>query len=339
MGGTMFLESQVGHGSTFNFTVPVALGAGRPTEAPLDQSSLAGIPVLVVDDNATNRRILAETLTRWGMQPLLAESGPDAIRILDSVSSCPLVLADVHMPGMDGFELAAYTRLRAGTVTIIMLSSGSSLGDVERCRQAGVEAYLTKPVSQKELQRAILRTLAPGVLAEHRSDTDNGSSDKVARKSGRGVRILLAEDNLVNQKVVIRLLERENYEISVAGTGRQALAALERDRFHLVLMDVQMPEMDGFEAAAAIRARERVTNQHIPIVAMTAHAMTGDRERCLAAGMDGYIAKPVHKLELLTAVERFTATEPSAISIHPSALSFKGGIGDSPVRPAEGRPV
>jgi signal transduction histidine kinase/DNA-binding response OmpR family regulator len=306
MGGTLGVESKPGQGSTFRLTIPVAKGTGLSPEIPLDRTQLDGVPVLVVDDSATNRRILGETLSRWGMRPILAGSGTDAIRILDAMTHCPLVVTDVHMPGMDGFELAEYTKLHAGKVTVIMLSSGNGIGDMERGRRAGVHACLTKPVSQRELQEAILRALGAQLQIQSAQAGKPASPSNGARAhSIEPLRILLAEDNIVNQKVVLRVLEREGHRVVVAGNGREALAALEREVFHLVLMDVQMPEMDGFEAASAIRARERFTGVRLPIVAMTAHAMSGDRERCLAAGMDGYIAKPVHKAELLEVIGRF----------------------------------
>ena len=304
MGGTISVESKLGHGSTFLLAIPAGRGTGQAAEMPLDTSQLAGIPVLVVDDNATNRRILGETLSRWGMRPILAGSGGDAVRILDAMPQCPLVLTDVHMPGMDGFALAEYTKLHAGTVPVIMLSSGSGAGEVERCRRSGVDVYLTKPVAQKELKEAILRALRSPQQSQPQATTEPEIASRAHR--AEPLRILLAEDNIVNQKVVLRLLEREGHRVVIAGNGREALAALEREHFHLILMDVQMPEMDGFETSSAIRARERFTGTRMPIVAMTAHAMSGDRERCLAAGMDGYVAKPVHKAELLAAIRSFT---------------------------------
>jgi signal transduction histidine kinase/CheY-like chemotaxis protein len=306
MGGTLAVESKPGQGSTFLLTLPAGRGTGHLVEIPLDTAQLEGLAVLVVDDNATNRRILGETVSRWGMRPILAGSGTDAMRILEAMTNCPLVLTDLHMPGMDGFEVAEYTKLHAGTATVIMLSSGSGPGERERCRRAGVEIFLTKPVTQRELQESILRALGRQQKVQSGTASQPAPPASAPRVySGEPLRILLAEDNIVNQKVVLRVLEREGHRVVVAGNGREALAALEREAFHLVLMDVQMPEMDGFETSSAIRVRERFTGARLPILAMTAHAMSGDRERCLAAGMDGYIAKPVHKAELLEAIARF----------------------------------
>jgi len=306
MGGQMGVESKPGHGSTFWFTVPVAIGSGQPAVA-LRGGRLEGLPVLVVDDNATNRRILSDTLARWGMRPVAAESGAAAVEILNSMAcSFPLVLTDVHMPGMDGFELAAHAKQLPGKAIIVMLTSSTHPGDVARCQQLGIEVYLTKPISQSELHDAILRALAGGTQYFAPSAAMPVPSAVPAPRGPGRLHILLVEDNIVNQKVVLRFLEKEGHSVLVAGNGREALLALERNPFDLVLMDVQMPEMDGLEATAAIRAGEHGRERQVPILAMTAHAMSGDRERCLAAGMDGYIAKPVHKAELLEAIARLT---------------------------------
>jgi two-component system sensor histidine kinase/response regulator len=312
MGGRIWVESETGQGSTFRFTVAVRVGSHAPSELNVAQPILQGTPVLVVDDNATNRRILAEFLSRWGMRPTMAGSAFEAIQILESSPMpFPLILTDVHMPEMDGFELASYIKRRGTMATIVMLTSGSHTGDLERCRELGVEGYLTKPVAQNELRAAILRVLArrsPQVDPAEAANADEPSHSTGPVKARReALRILLAEDNVVNQKVTQRILSNEGHSVEVAGNGREALAALERGPFDVLLMDVQMPEMDGFEATAAIRARERFTGARLPIVAMTAHAMAGDEERCLAAGMDGYVAKPVRKAELLGSIERVIA--------------------------------
>ncbi len=296
MGGRIWVESQEGAGSLFRFTVPVQL-SGEASVQALEEDEVRGVPALVVDDNATNRRILAESLSRWGMRVVEADCGAAAIRALDSSSEPPrLILSDVHMPEMDGFELAAYLKRKVETARIVMLTSGSRAGDPERCRQLGVEAYLVKPVGQSELRSTVLRVLG---IATPRVE---GLAQRGAEESGALWRILLAEDNAVNRTVAQRMLQGDGHRVVAVSNGREALAAWEREAFDVVLMDVQMPVMDGFEATAEIRARERSGGGRTAILAMTAHAMSGDRERCLAAGMDGYVAKPVHKAELTEAI-------------------------------------
>jgi CheY-like chemotaxis protein len=308
MGGRIWVESQFGRGSTFWFTVLVQAATGRGSVTRLDQPTLLGVPVLIVDDNATNCRILAESLSTWGMRPLVAESGSAAIQRLDDAKSpIPLILTDVHMPHMDGFELAAIIKQRGDAAMIVMLTSGSHSGDMARCAELGIEAYLTKPVPRADLRTAILRVLrrTPESVLEPPIHLSQQSS---MRSPGSDVlRILLAEDNIVNQKVATRILEKQGHRVVVVGTGREAVAAVDRESFDVALLDVQMPEMDGFEATAAIRARERFTGTRLPIVAMTAHAMSGDRERCLSAGMDDYVAKPVRTQDLLATIRRVTS--------------------------------
>ena len=243
------------------------------------------------------------------MKPTLAENARMALSSLEEAQEdgkfFSLVLTDVNMPEMDGFALVERIRQnpRMATASIIMLTSAGQRGDAARCRQLEVAAYLTKPVGQSELLDAILR-----VLGARASETQPCAlvTRHSLREGRKGPRVLLAEDNAINQTLAVRLLEKRGCSVEIAGNGREAVAAFEKQSFDLVLMDVQMPEMDGFEATAAIRDRERTTGTHTPIVAMTAHVMKGDREQCLAAGMDGYIPKPVRAQELFEVLNRLT---------------------------------
>jgi len=298
MGGALTVESKPGRGSRFAFTTRFGLpGAGRPEARK--PAKLRRLRVLVVDDNATNRRILHEMLTHWRMRPTAVDSGRAALQELESATRLgrpyPLVLLDSQMPEMDGFALAEQIkkRPRLAGASIMMLTSGPRPGDRTRCVALGVSAYLTKPVKQSDLLDTITTALGgpPG--------TARRPNPRAGRRRGqRGLRVLVAEDNAVNQQVAVGMLELAGHSALVAENGREALALLERDTFDLVLMDVQMPELDGFETTAAIREREKVTGAHLPIVAVTAHALKGDAERCLAAGMDAYLAKPLEVLEL-----------------------------------------
>jgi two-component system, sensor histidine kinase and response regulator len=259
-----------------------------------------------VDDSATNRRILEGMLRGRGLKPTLAEGGIAALRCLNQEPGAfAVILTDLTMPGMDGFALIEQLRQfpeLPGKAKVIILTSSGQKGEATRCQELGVAALLTKPVSQSALIDAI-----SGVLGAQVTPTD--LAPLVAhpvQPSGMKLRVLLAEDNAVNQKVASRLLEKQGHLVTIASDGRAALDALSRENFDLVLMDVQMPEMDGFEATAAIRAQERETGKHLPIIAMTAHAMQGDRERCMAAGMDDYIAKPIKFRELTDLLEKLS---------------------------------
>jgi two-component system sensor histidine kinase/response regulator len=264
---------------------------------------LRNVKVLIVDDDRTNRRILEEMLGSWGMRLKSVAGGEQALAELSAALEAgepyALVLTDLLMPGMDGFNLIERIRLRPelSTATIMMLTSAGNRGDGARCQGLGLAAYLMKPIRQSELREAIARVLgareqegAIPLLTRH--------SLQGARGHGAVLRVLLAEDNQVNQRLAARLLEKRGHRVSIAANGREALEALEKESYDLVLMDLQMPEMDGFEATAAIREKERKSGKHQTVVALTAHAMKGDRERCLAAGMDGYLSKPIRPQEL-----------------------------------------
>ncbi|HEX5482182.1 MAG TPA: response regulator, partial [Terriglobia bacterium] len=310
MGGRIWVESEEGRGTSIHFTVELGVIERAAPGEPAVTSSLANVRALVVDDNATNRRILAETLTRWGMRVSLAADGQAALDILELAERAgepmQLTLTDAQMPEMDGFALTerVMQHPKLGHSTVMMLTSSGQGGDAARCRKLGVAAYLTKPIRQADLQAAMLRALglAPVIVAREEILAAARPSSEM-EPAAAALHILLAEDNPVNQQLALRLLEKRGHSVTLAQNGREALALLGHHVFDLVLMDVQMPEMNGFEAAAAIREQEHKTGGHIPIVAMTAHAMKGDEERCLAAGMDGYIAKPIQAKLLFEAID------------------------------------
>ena len=306
MGGTIWVESEVGRGSAFHFTARFGLAELEPDKAATPEGLfLQDLRVLVVDDNATNRQILEEMLLSWAMRPATATGGAEALIRMRQArqESDPyrLVLTDAHMPGMDGFSLAEAILQdpQLQSTVIMMLTSGDRPDDRARCKNLGIAAYLLKPIKQAELLDTITAALAPALSAK---ETLGQTALERASRLGR-LRVLLAEDSLVNQKLAVALLERQGHEVVVASNGREALAAWETQQFDLILMDVQMPELDGLEATAAIRAREKQTGKHVPIIAMTAHALKGDREMCLQAGMDDYLAKPVRAEELLQKME------------------------------------
>jgi CheY-like chemotaxis protein len=324
MDGRMWLESpgeSSDHGSTFHFTARFGKQRVAPEATePMPTEGLRDMSVLVVDDNATNRRILVEMLSKWHMRPVEADGGKSALAAMEQASQAgapfALVLLDVQMPDIDGFDIAVritQTPELAGA-TIMMLTSMGVRGDAARCRELGVTAYLTKPITQSDLLNAIQMTLANPVTQHE--EARPLITRHLLRDSQRHLRILLAEDNAVNQKVAVGILSKQGHTVVVTEDGRKALAALKAEPFDLVLMDVQMPDMDGFETTAAIRERERGTGVHIPIIAMTAHAMKGDRERCLAAGMDAYVSKPLHIKRLMAAIAALCATLPTQQGSH-----------------------
>jgi len=312
MGGKIWVESEVDRGTQFHFTARLGVAESEPIEAgkPASPEVLRNVKVLVVDDNRTNRRILEGMLKLWNMKPTCVDSGEAALAELAAVHEAEepykLILTDMHMPNMDGFTLIERIREKPGlsTAAIIMLTSAGHRGDATRCHELVVAAYLLKPIRQLELREAIARVL--GVAEE------KGAIPLITRFSLQNARdpaaflhVLLAEDNLVNQRLATRLLEKRGHRVVIAGNGREAVLALEKETFDLVLMDVQMPEMDGFQATGAIREKEKGTEIHQEVIALTAHAMTGDRERCLAAGMDGYLSKPIRPQELDDLLQKY----------------------------------
>ena len=323
MGGRIWVESAPGQGSRFHFTTSFTIVENHARPQPVEEVQVVGLPVLLVDDNATNRHILRDTMESWGMKPRLAESAEEALLALYQAKlegrPFPLMITDAHMPEMDGFALVEEVKKspELSNLAIMILTSGPQGGDGARCQQLGVAAYLTKPIRHSQLWDALQRVLGgkptgdrpPAMVTRH-----------MLRGPQPGMRVLVAEDNPVNQRLAVRLLEKRGHLVTVTSNGREALEAIDKGRFDLVLMDIQMPEMDGFEAAAAIRARESITGAHLPIIAMTAHAMSGDRELCLKAGMDGYISKPIQTKELYQALVD--------ISVAPSRTSTASSCGD-----------
>ncbi len=330
MGGEIAVDSQEGRGSTFRFSAEFERStADQPQRAAAEPVGVRGLHVLVVDDNATNRRIIGEMLASWHMRADVVDGGASGLSALERAHATgdPFAVAvvDGQMPGMDGFEVARRIRSdrRFDNVPVIMLTSMGRPGDLTRSRRAGVAEYLTKPVKHSDLLDAIV-TLC-GARAADRPVVPR------ARGPRRRLRILLAEDNAVNRRLIRSILRKRGHELVAVEDGRRAVHALTAAKrsFDLVLMDVQMPEMGGIEATAAIRERERHSGRHVPIVAMTAHAMTGDRERCLRAGMDGYLAKPVHADKLVEAVERHAAAAVPTDAAYRSvnvALEDHGGL-------------
>jgi len=306
MGGRIWVESEVGKGSTFHFMARFGLGREESKEVSrIQEVNLSGVKALIVDDNATNRLIVREMISSWGLVPVEAVDGKEALAAMEKAFEAGghyrLLLLDLQMPGMDGFEVAKRVKAShlGSDVEIILLTSVGMQGDARHCMELGISGYLVKPVKQLELLEII--TMA---LGQPSRDGDPVITRHLIREARRRLSILLAEDNIVNQKLAAKLLEKRGYRVAVASNGREAVDAFEGERFDLILMDVQMPEMDGIEATRLIREKEAEHGGHIPIVAMTAHAMKGDREKCLAAGMDNYMSKPFKPKELYSIIEK-----------------------------------
>jgi PAS domain S-box-containing protein len=375
MGGRIWVDSEAGRGSTFHVIAQFGLPSDSAVlPVPPRTARLDGLPVLVVDDNATNRRILHDILSHWRMRPTVVDGGREALAALrlavEAGEPFPLVLLDGHMPEMDGFMLAQ--RIQAipalAGIALVMLTSAGLPEDVDRCRRLGIRAYLMKPIKQSELLDTIVTTLSDANWVPVLTD------EPAPKPPLRPLRVLLAEDNAINQKLVVSLLEKQGHEVVVAANGREALAALQvrsqesgvrgqqagvrgqqagvrsqsaaagsslapdpyplTPGFDLVLMDVQMPEMDGLEATERIRALERTAGGHIPVVAMTAYAMKGDRDMCLSRGMDDYVSKPIQPAELYAVLGRVSARAGAAPGREAEGPSMAQGD-DGPVDIAE----
>ncbi len=305
MQGRMWVESELGRGSTLHFTADFGVSPVQQRREPAEFDTLRDLPVLVVDDNLTNRRIFSEMLHYWRMQPVLAESAAAARLALQQAEAARhpirLILLDHQMPGEDGLQFAESLRgqLNRTACPIIMISSGLSAVDADLCQKYGIVRFLTKPVIATELLHEILRQFGQYTTIK---PTQPPASSRVHPR-----RVLLVDDNEINRRVAVGLLRSRGHQVVVVENGQKAVETLAEQEFDVVLMDMQMPVMDGYEATAELRQREHQTGGHLPIVAMTAEALKGDRERCLAAGMDDYISKPILPVELYRVVERFPA--------------------------------
>ncbi|MEO7189566.1 MAG: response regulator [Vicinamibacterales bacterium] len=320
MGGRIWLESAPGEGSTFHFTV--RLGVGEALPVALDRDRFTGLRVLIVDDNAVNRMILERQLTGWKMCPVSVDGGQAALEALTAAMQedrpFGLMLLDVNMPDMSGFAVVEEVGRRPALslTPVVILSSSALGGETTRCHEMGVAGYMAKPVKAVDLFREIGRVLDAPVALDHPQSVEAAARvDAVPPSPIRVRKVLVAEDNPMNQRVAIGLLSKRGHQVTVVDNGRKAVEALANESFDLVLMDVQMPEMDGFEATAAIRAAEVGTGRHMHIVAMTAHALKGDSDRCIERGMDAYLSKPLNAKLLWAMVENAGSEELETVGV------------------------
>jgi signal transduction histidine kinase/CheY-like chemotaxis protein/HPt (histidine-containing phosphotransfer) domain-containing protein len=338
MNGNIWLESEVGRGSVFHFTGCFGVATAPPPRKTCSSGSLKNLKVLVVDDNATNRRILREVLEHCGATPTAVASAQEALDNLELAGGgtpFQLALLDAQMPQIDGFELLARIKAnpRLANLTVLMLSSAAQAADAQRFHQLGGAAYLTKPVKQSELLDAITSALMP-TSNKPVLDSAPQPPQRAAEPTSGTLQILMAEDNPVNQRVALGILQKRGHQVTAVENGKQALDALRTQRFDLVLMDIQMPEMDGFEATHAIRESEQQSGAHIPIVAMTARAMKGDRDLCLSSGMDGYVSKPVNPKELVATIESLAMPSCPANEKPPASVAMEA-LPDQPAEPTD----
>jgi two-component system sensor histidine kinase/response regulator len=322
MGGKIWLESELGKGSTFHFTARLGVASAQPEpQEALDPGILRNRSVLVVDDNETNRFILVEMLTKWGMRAAPAEGANTALATLERARKeghqFTLIISDMQMPDVDGFGFIQAVRKNPANaeIAILLLSSSTQFGEKVRSNELGIAAHLMKPVQPSLLLDAILNAVSKLPIREMPGPQLPLEPPEVKTK----MKILLAEDNAVNRALARKLLEKQGHTVVIAENGRQALDTLDRETVDLVLMDVQMPELDGLEATRAIREKEKVSGAHLPIIALTAHAMKGDRERCLDAGADDYLTKPIHTPDLHAAISRIQGAKTAKLPASPAA--------------------
>jgi CheY-like chemotaxis protein len=309
MGGKIWVESEEGAGSQFHFTMRTDAVETKLPPATGEVPELAGVSALIVEDHVTTRRVLREQLARWGMRAVSVPNAQDALLRLRQAKNAgepfSLVLTDVHLPDGDGFSLVEKINRQPSLAeaTIMIFAPGHKLIEAARCRDLGVVAYITKPIRGHELREALKAARLKALHGAGDIPISVRSEAAADKRTVRALRVLLAEDNPINQRLTLRLLEKRGHIVVAATDGVEALEALDRGVFDLVLMDVQMPRMDGFQVTAIVREREKLTGAHLPIFAMTAHVLKGDEERCISAGMDGYIPKPVSPKELIAMVE------------------------------------
>jgi two-component system, sensor histidine kinase and response regulator len=311
MDGRIGVQSEVGAGSVFSFTISTRIGEERLELTSVAPSDLSGLSVLVVEDDPTTRRVLVEMLEQFGLQCTATSDGAEGLRAFDAAANrdepFAVAMIDINLPILDGFELVTHARqsLVHAATAIVLTTAAGVRGDANRCRDLGIAGYLTKPIDAStllEMLRSVLsKSTSSGLVTRH-----------TLQRAASPLKILLAEDNVVNRKVATKLLERAGHSVLAVEDGREAVTTLERERFDLVLMDVQMPVLDGFEATACIRAREQITGERVPIIALTAHAMKGYREQCLAGGMDGYVSKPIQPAQLFALIQELIPSSTNA---------------------------